>query len=118
MTNNTLDYLSRDATITFDADAMTFRGEIETAGGYVQFSASDIKSLRQEYTEAISKATVQDELYNRITREVVSTSEKIASGEARIQFAINETDEHIGATIRMMLTLADGASFIVHERRA
>ncbi len=117
MTNNTLNYLKTKAAITFDAELMMFVGEVDCMPEAILFTATDIESLQDEYDKAVDQAQEQEELLQMITNELASTATTIQSGEAKMRFILNETDERVGKMIKMMLFMADGAGFYVQEKQ-
>ena len=113
--NNTLDYEGVDAVITFDADTLQFVGEIADQFGIKRFYAKSVSCLKEEYELAVAVVRELADIHESLVAQLTNIQETIQSGEAKIHLKSTDSEWHLGATIKMVLRLADGASFEVQE---
>ena len=113
--NNTLNYEGIDAVITFDADTLRFMGEIKDQFGVKRFYARSVSCLKEEYELTVAQVREIADIHESLVAQLSNIQETIQSGEAKIQIRLTDSEWHVGTTIKMMLGLADGASFEVQQ---
>lgn len=118
MTNNVLDYLTTKAIVQFDADNMRLLGEVRTADDVETFTAMSVMSVREEYEKANQRLKEREDIRAALSNQMLSLAEVVESGEATIHIDRNDTDLRVGMMVKMLLSLADGASFLIQERLA
>ena len=110
MNNNLITYAGTTAQINFNAQSMSMVGTIDDALGTIQFSASTVSSLVSQY-ENLSRVINQREL----SVQPAEPNLDLQTGEATIRLDPNWSREKLGAIIKQVLILAEGASVFIKE---
>ncbi len=115
ITNSVLNHLGPQADIWFDGEKLQFVGCLPTQFGEEQFEAKSVKRLIKGYEQAVNRQAKQNDIFLCLVEEVSNARETIESGESIIYLDLSETEQNIGAKIKLMLSIADGAAFSVQE---